>query len=127
MEQKDRTAAFLNLYAKYFPPENIIEIKMILEGLDENQYAVLSASEFRDPVLMLIISIVGGYFGIDRFMLGQIGLGILKLITGGGCGIWWIVDLFLIQNLTKKKNYEKFCYAVAAGQRTASFSVDGDR
>lgn len=44
----------------------------------------------------LIISILLGELGIDRFYLGYTGLGILKLITAGGCGIWWLVDIILI-------------------------------
>jgi len=33
-----------------------------------------------------------GGLGIDRFVRGQVGLGVLKLITGGGCGIWALID-----------------------------------
>ena len=56
----------------------------------------------------LILSILLGSLGIDRFYLGYTGLGILKLITGGGFGIWWLVDLILIATgkLTAKDGSE---------------------
>ena len=44
----------------------------------------------------LIISILLGELGIDRFYLGYTGLGILKLLTGGGLGIWWLIDIIMI-------------------------------
>jgi TM2 domain-containing membrane protein YozV len=44
----------------------------------------------------LLLSWLLGYFGIDRFYLGYTGLGILKLVTGGGCGIWYLYDLIMI-------------------------------
>lgn len=46
--------------------------------------------------LTLIMSILFGSLGVDRFIMGHVGLGILKLITLGGCGIWWIIDIILI-------------------------------
>ncbi len=46
--------------------------------------------------LTLIMSILFGSFGVDRFIMGHVGLGILKLITLGGCGVWWLIDLILI-------------------------------
>jgi TM2 domain-containing membrane protein YozV len=50
----------------------------------------------KEWIVALLLSIFVGTLGIDRFYLGYIGLGILKLITAGGCGIWWLVDLILI-------------------------------
>jgi TM2 domain-containing membrane protein YozV len=44
----------------------------------------------------LLLSIFLGEFGIDRFYLGKIGTGILKLITLGGFGVWWLIDLILV-------------------------------
>jgi len=47
-------------------------------------------------LLTLLMSIFFGSLGVDRFMMGHVGLGILKLLTGGGFGVWWLVDIILI-------------------------------
>jgi TM2 domain-containing membrane protein YozV len=49
-------------------------------------------SEWQRQLIILIISFLAGYFGLDRFYRGQIGWGVLKLITMGGFGIWYLVD-----------------------------------
>ncbi|MBM3175982.1 MAG: TM2 domain-containing protein [Chloroflexi bacterium] len=49
--------------------------------------------EWQRQLTILIISFLAGYFGLDRFYRGQIGWGIIKMITVGGAGIWYLVDL----------------------------------
>ena len=52
--------------------------------------------ESKNWLAALLLSIFLGHIGVDRFYLGYIGLGILKLCTVGGCGIWWLIDIILI-------------------------------
>lgn len=63
-------------------------------------------AQARNPVVIFGFSLFLGYFGVDRFLLGQILLGILKLITIGGFGIWVLIDWFLIAGTTREKNLE---------------------
>ncbi len=56
----------------------------------------MEKTERKKFLTALLLSIFVGSLGIDRFYLGYIGLGIVKLLTLGGCGIWWLVDVILI-------------------------------
>lgn len=49
-----------------------------------------------DWLVTLLLCFFLGEFGAHRFYTGHIGIGIVQLFTGGGCGIWWLVDLILI-------------------------------
>ena len=50
----------------------------------------------KDWMTTLLLAILAGTLGVDRFYAGSIGLGILKLITLGGCGLWALIDIILI-------------------------------
>jgi TM2 domain-containing membrane protein YozV len=50
----------------------------------------------RQWTVAALLSLFVGYLGIDRFYLGYVGLGILKLVTFGGLGIWALIDHILL-------------------------------
>ncbi len=68
------------------------------------QFDVQFAIRRKDPKIALVISILGGTLGIDRFYIGDIGLGIGKLLTLGGLFIWMLIDWFLIMSASRAKN-----------------------
>lgn len=96
---------FIMTNQKYLPAEKIIYLKDKLRTLDEEKVSLLSTIEFKDPTTILLVSIFLGVLGIDRFMIGDTGIGILKLLTCGVCGILTIVDWFTISKKVKDLNF----------------------
>lgn len=90
---------------KYFPPEKIPYIKEKLQTIDEQKFSLLQTIEMKDPTTMLLVSLFVGGLGIDRFMIGDTGMGVLKLLTGGCCGILTIIDWCMIMEKTREVNF----------------------
>ena len=80
-------------------------MKEKLYGIDDQKFMMLSTIDLKDPTTLLLISIFLGSLGIDRFMLGDIGMGVLKLLTLGCCGILTIIDWFTVSKRAKEKNF----------------------
>ena len=103
---QSRVDMYIASNAKHFESHQIPYLRDRLLALDDNMFIMIQSANLKDPSTALIISIFGGSYGIDRFYIGDTGLGVAKLLTLGGCGIWTIVDWFTIQGNTKKKNLE---------------------
>jgi len=98
---------FIMSNAKFFESHHIQVIRERLLTMDDSKWTMISTMQFKDPTVSLIVSILVGSLGIDRFIIGDTGLGIGKLLTCGGLGIWAIVDWFLIMPATREKNMLK--------------------
>lgn len=98
--------AFLSENQKKFNPQDILRLKKEFDAMSDAELLALTNTEFKDPTLSLVLSVLVGGLGVDRFYIGDIGAGVGKLLTGGGLGVWWLVDLFVIQKKTKKNNSE---------------------
>lgn len=99
---------FLMSNGSKFSPTRLEQIINCLTEADDNLFQNLLLLDIKDPMSMLLISLMAGPLGIDRFMLGESGLGIAKLLTAGGCGIWTIIDWFTIMDKTKEYNFNQF-------------------
>jgi TM2 domain-containing membrane protein YozV len=98
---------FIMANSKFFESHQMNMIRERLIAVDDSKWAMLSTIQFKDPTTSLIVSLLAGSLGIDRFLIGDSGLGVGKLLTCGGFGIWTIVDWFQIQKATKEKNLQK--------------------
>lgn len=98
---------FIMSNSKFLESHQMNMIRERLIDLDDSKWAMLSTVQFKDPTTLLIVSLLAGSLGIDRFMLGDSGIGVGKLLTCGGFGIWTIVDWFQIQKATREKNLQK--------------------
>ena len=104
---KQKIDMFIMTNQKYFPAEKIMFLKEKLYKLDETKFGMISCMEFKDPTTILLVSLFLGSFGVDRFMLKETGMGVLKLLTAGCCGILTIIDWFSVQKKAKEKNFNE--------------------
>lgn len=112
------------LLAKYLPSYAMRNAQEQIErsNISEQQLAYATI-EMKDPTIAIILSVLVGEFGIDRFYIGDVGLGVAKLLTCGGLGIWWLIDLFLIMDKTREKNYQMLMQMTCSPTDNANFNL----
>lgn len=89
------------------PDEQLPFLREKLLSVDESKWSALASIQFKDPMTALILSLFLGGLGVDRFYLGHTGLGVGKLLTCGGGGIWAFIDWFFIMGATREENAKK--------------------
>jgi TM2 domain-containing membrane protein YozV len=98
--------------------EEMVYIQNLIDSYDDNRaksFATAYRAQRKDPTVILILALLGfaGFAGIHRFILGNIGMGILYLLTVGLCWIGTIVDLVNYQKLAFEAN-QKTALSIAA-------------
>ena len=112
-----RVNAYMTANSRHFNPSALPTVRSVLTNMPDDAIYNLEAVDFKDPTTVLILSLFLGSLGVDRFVLGDVGLGLLKLFTAGGCGLWTIIDWFTAQNRTRSTNYKRFMEAVAGSSQ----------
>ena len=96
--------SFLMKNGECFETFGLPEIQKRLEAVDDSSSGVVLGLSLQKPTIILIIAILLGW---ERFFLDDIALGIVKIITCYGCGIWWLIDIFTAKKRTYDYNYKK--------------------
>lgn len=109
---QEKIQMFMMGNQKNFDATQVPAITEKLKSLDDEKLMIVSSANYKDPTTMLIVSLFLGGLGIDRFMLGDTGMGVLKLLTGGCFGILTIIDWFSITEKTRQFNFNLFNEAI---------------
>ncbi|MBQ8444316.1 MAG: TM2 domain-containing protein [Clostridia bacterium] len=104
---KDKVTALIAQYKEYIPSDKVLLFKSSLEKADDDAYETLVASNVKNPTTTLLLSIFFGGIGVDRFYIGDVGVGVCKLLFGWlTFGIWPFVDMFCSYK-AKQKNFDE--------------------
>ena len=122
--QADKVDTFIMTNGKLYPPNQIPIIREKLLALDDSKFTIISSIDTKNPTTMFIISFFVGVLGVDRFMLGQVGMGVLKLLTGGVCGILAIIDWVTIMGKTRQWNFDQLMSVISTIPATTENAGD---
>ena len=83
---KEQIDQLIDMNCDKISPEYVPQIRERLADADEG-IAQAAFASCKGEVLMMVMASFFGCYGVDRFMLGEVGLGVAKLLTCGGCGL----------------------------------------
>lgn len=105
--EKSKVDQFVMANSSKFPEAAIMQLREKLEKMDDSKESMLVATPWKEPMTAFLLALFLGGLGADRFYMGQTGLGVLKLLTCAGAGIWGLIDLFTAFGRAKTYNFNK--------------------
>lgn len=111
--ESTKVTALLAQYKEQIPSEQILVFKDAISKADDRAYDSLMTVPLKNPTTTLLLSIFLGGLGVDRFFVGDVGLGVAKLLLGWFTfGIWPIVDIFFCYKKAKVVNLQNLLSAI---------------
>lgn len=108
VKRKNDIHAYFIFHENYFPSVAWDDVKDYMLGLNEADFDTFQLIPFKNPSTLFWTAFPLGIFGVDRFVLGEVGLGVVKLLTFGQFFIGFVLDSFTIFDRTRNYNYEWF-------------------
>lgn len=102
--EKSKIDMYLGMNSDNFTQSDLMVLKQQLEKVDDNNFFMVQSSELQNPNTIFMIAVLLGW---ERFWLDDTAMGILKVLTCGGCGIWWFIDMFSAKERARKYNFNK--------------------
>lgn len=120
----DKIAAITAQFKNDIPNDgSSLILQEVLKGVPDEAYLRIIAIQTKSPPTVLILSICLGVFGVDRFYIGDVKLGIVKLLLGWVTyGLLPLIDIFFCYKKAKKNNYQELMQIVAAYSNDCSVS-----
>lgn len=114
MDPQQFALQYLLINADKFKTADMFHLRQILMDLPQAQQFCIQGIALKNPIVTLILSLLLGAFAVDRFYIGDLALGVIKIILVF-CVIGWIwvvLDWFLTYQKTKQINFCKILLAV---------------
>lgn len=111
---------------EYFSEAGKSVIFSRLEDIDDQTFARLEKTKAKKPTTALILSVLFGMWGVDRFYIKNTGMGLLKLFTAGGFIFLWIADILTIKKRTIKYNNSAFLRAMGVEEQIIEYVKSDD-
>lgn len=105
MNKQYKVVWFMN-NKDFFPQSEWLNLQKMFGKMTDEEFTVVSGVVLKDPALYVAVSVFWGELGVDRFILGDVGMGILKLLTGGVFGILWLIDAIRMKKIVQERNYK---------------------